>query len=52
MNFGLDLMSRSPQGGLLATAAAAAKQPTQQLFKDIDTRKGRKEKQKLIYLKL
>jgi len=42
MNFGLDLMSRSPQGGLLATAAAAAKQPTQQLFKDIDTRKGRK----------
>ena len=42
MNFGLDLMSRSPQGGLLATAAAAAKQPTQQLFKDIDTRKGMK----------
>jgi hypothetical protein len=42
MNFGLDLMSRSPQGGLLATAAAAAKQPTQQLFKDIDTRKDRK----------
>ena len=42
MNFGLDLMSRSPQGGLLATAASAAKQPTQQLFKDIETNKQRR----------
>ena len=42
MNFGLDLMSRSPQGGLLATAAASAKEPTQQLFKDIETNKQRR----------
>ena len=42
MNFGLDLMSRSPQGGLLATAAASAKQPTQQLFKDIEANKQRR----------
>ena len=36
INFGLDLASRPPQGGFLATAAAAAKEPTQQLFEDID----------------
>ena len=42
MNFGLDLMSRSPQGGFLATAASSAKQPTQQLFKDIETNKQRR----------
>ena len=42
MNFGLDLMSRSPQGGFLATAASAAKQPTQQLFKDIEANKQRR----------
>jgi len=34
--FGLDLLSRPPQGGFLSTVAAAAKQPTEQLFKDID----------------
>ena len=42
MNFGLDLMSRSPQGGFLSTAAQSAKQPTQQLFKDIETNKQRR----------
>ena len=36
INFGLDLASRPPQGGFLATAAAAAKQPTRELFEDID----------------
>jgi len=40
---GLDLMSRSPTGkgftGLLSTAAQAAKGPTDQLFKDIDSRR-------------
>ena len=36
MNFGLDLMSRPPQGGFLSTAAAAAKKPVNQLFEDLD----------------
>ena len=44
INFGLDLMSRSPQGGLLSTAATAAKAPTQQLYQDIEKQKeGRAE---------
>jgi len=37
---GLDLLSRPPQGGTLATAAAAFKEPTKQLFEDIDTEKA------------
>ena len=41
--FGLDLMSRpsagSGFGGLLSTAAQSAKGPTEQLFKDIDSRR-------------
>ena len=44
INFGLDLMSRPPQGGFLSTAATAAKAPTQQLYKDIRQQKaGRAE---------
>jgi len=44
INFGLDLTSRSPQGGLLSTAATAAKAPTQQLYQDIKQQKaGRRE---------
>jgi hypothetical protein len=44
INFGLDLVSRSPQGGLLSTAATAAKAPTQQLYQDIEKQKeGRTE---------
>ena len=44
INFGLDLMSRPPQGGFLSTAATAAKAPTQQLYKDIKQQKaGRAE---------
>ena len=39
---GLDLISRPPQGGTLATAAAAFKEPTKQLFEDIDTEKATK----------
>jgi len=42
INFGLDLMSRSPQGGFLSTAASAAKGPTQQLYQDIETQKAGK----------
>jgi hypothetical protein len=42
INFGLDLMSRSPQGGFLSTAAQSASQPTQQLFKDIEANKQRR----------
>ena len=42
-SFGLDLMSRpsagSGFGGLLSTAAQSAKGPTDQLFKDIDSRR-------------
>ena len=40
--FGLDLLSRPPQGGTLATIAAAAKQPTEQLFKDMETDRATK----------
>lgn len=40
INFGLDLMSRSPQGGFLSTAASAAKGPTQQLYQDIEAQKA------------
>ena len=47
INFGLDMASRPPTGkgfsGLLATAAGAAKEPTAQLFKDIDDRRLTKE---------
>ena len=39
INFGLDLASRSPQGGLLSTAAAAAKGPTGDLYESIDRSK-------------
>ena len=43
MNTGLNLMSATPRGkgftGLLSTAAEAAKAPTAQLFKDIDTQR-------------
>jgi len=47
INFGLDMASRPPTGkgfsGLLATAAGAAKEPTAQLFKDIDDRRLTKQ---------
>ena len=43
MNTGLNLMSATPRGkgfsGLLSTAAGAAKEPTAQLFEDIDTQR-------------
>jgi hypothetical protein len=42
MSTGLDLLSRPPQGGLLSTAALAAKEPTKQLFEDIDTDRATK----------
>ena len=42
INFGLDLASRPPQGGFFATAAAAAKEPTRQLFEDLDAQKLQK----------
>ena len=38
----MDLLSRPPQGGFLSTVAAAAKQPTEQLFKDIDEERATK----------
>tara|TARA_R100001480_G_scaffold61978_3_gene74337 strand:- start:2243 stop:3349 length:1107 start_codon:yes stop_codon:yes gene_type:complete len=38
-NFGLDLLSRPPQGGFFSTVAAAAKKPTQDLFDDIDAQR-------------
>ena len=41
-SFGLDLMSRPPQGGFLSTAAASAKQPLDQLYKDTDTERAMK----------
>ena len=41
-SFGLDFMSRPPQGGLLATAAASAKKPLDQLYKDTDTERAMK----------
>jgi len=40
--FGLDLLSRPPQGGTLATIAAAAKGPTEQLFEDMETDRATK----------
>ena len=40
--FGLDLLSRPPEGGFLSTVASAAKGPTEQLFKDIDTERATK----------
>ena len=44
MSTGLNLLSRPSQGsgfgGLLSTAATAAKEPTSQLFKDIDTERA------------
>jgi len=42
MSTGLDLLSRPPQGGLLSTVAQAAKEPTKQLFADIDTDRATK----------
>ena len=39
INFGLDLASRSPQGNLISTAAAAAKGPTGDLYESIDRSK-------------
>ena len=38
--FGLDLLSRPPQGGFFSTVAAAAKQPTEQLFSDLDAQRN------------
>jgi hypothetical protein len=40
MNFGLDLLSRPPQGGLLSTVASSARAPTAQLFQDIKEQKA------------
>ena len=40
MTTGLNLLSTPPQGGLLATVATAAREPTEQLFKDIDTKRA------------
>ena len=40
MTTGLNLLSTPPQGGLLATVATAAREPTEQLFKDIDTQRA------------
>ena len=44
MTTGLNLLSQPPRGsgfgGLLSTVATAAKDPTQQLFKDIDARRA------------
>ena len=37
--FGLDFATRSPSGGLLATAAASAKDPANMLIKSIDERR-------------
>ena len=39
---GLDLVSRPPEGGLLSTVAQSAKEPTKQLFEDIDTDRATK----------
>ena len=38
--FGLDLLSRPPQGGFFSTVAAAAKQPTEQLFAGLDAERN------------
>jgi hypothetical protein len=40
--FGLDFATRTPSGGLLSTAAAAAKDPATALFKTIDDRRDAK----------
>ena len=40
--FGLDLLSRPPQGGFFSTVASAAKEPTAQLYKDIDSQRLQK----------
>ena len=40
MTTGLNLLSTPPQGGLLANVATAAREPTEQLFKDIDTQRA------------
>ena len=42
MSTGLDLLSRPPEGGLLSTVAQSAKEPTKQLFEDIDTDRATK----------
>jgi len=41
-SFGLDFMSRPPQGGFLSTAAQSAKEPLSQLYKDTDTERAMK----------
>ena len=38
--FGLDLLSRRPQGGFFSTVAQAAKAPTEQLFSDFDSQRN------------
>ena len=38
--FGLDLLSRPPQGGFFSTVAAAAKPPTEQLFAGLDAERN------------
>ena len=38
--FGLDLLSRPPQGGFFSTVAAAAKQPTEQLFAGLNAERN------------
>ena len=38
--FGLDLLSRPPQGGFFSTVAAAAKQPTEELFAGMDAERN------------
>ena len=41
---GLNLLSATPRGGTLATAAEAFKQPTGQLFKDIGSKERERRK--------
>jgi len=38
--FGLDLLSRPPQGGFFSTVAQAAKGPTEQLYSDLDAQRN------------
>ena len=38
--FGLDLLSRPPQGNIFQTVATAAKAPTEQLFSDFDSQRN------------
>ena len=40
INFGLDLISRSPQGNIFQTAAQSAKEPFKQLQKERYAREG------------